>query len=89
MTIKRLQRYQVDTCFSMRDDKGGYCLTDDVTELEATNAELVKALEEAAKLISTMNENALSLQVTNVVDRSYFTRVSAILASAKGRIRWN
>ena len=47
MSITKLQRYYVtrnDAAFP--HEEGDYCLTDDVTELEATNAELVKALEE-------------------------------------------
>jgi len=45
MSIKRLQRYDVAPGWDLTDPTGDYCLSSDVTELEATNVELVKALE--------------------------------------------
>ena len=45
MSIKRLQRYDIDEDNDLVSDYYGYyCLTKDVTELEATNAELVRLL---------------------------------------------
>ena len=41
----KLQRYRINNCADIADDKGGYCDADDVTELEATNAELVNMLD--------------------------------------------
>ena len=46
MSIKRLQRYDIDEDNDLVSDYYGYyCLTKDVTELEATNAELVRLLD--------------------------------------------
>jgi len=51
MSIKRLQRYDIDAGSDLIPDiEGCCCLTDDVTELEATNAELYKALDELLSL---------------------------------------
>jgi len=46
----KLQRYRINNCADIADDKGGYCDADDVTELEAINESLVKALEDTLKL---------------------------------------
>ena len=47
MSIKKLQRYDIDEDGDLVSDSayGYYCLTKDVTELEATNAELVRLLD--------------------------------------------
>jgi len=66
MSIKKLQRYDYDTAYNgntgqyqvifFKEDEGFYCADKDVTELEATNAELVKALEELLGEITEMAE---------------------------------
>ena len=44
MTIKKLQRHRVHADEWIGLEDGSYCTAEDVTELEATNAELVRLL---------------------------------------------
>ncbi|MBL4795922.1 MAG: hypothetical protein JKY50_00760 [Oleispira sp.] len=73
MSIKRLQRYDIDEDGDLVSDSayGYYCLTKDVTELEATNAELYNMLEHLVE------QDCIS-------DSSLHREVIVLLASAKG-----
>ena len=44
MRIKKLNRYWAEIDLELDNEVGEYCLSSDVTELEATNAELVRLL---------------------------------------------
>lgn len=68
MTIKKLQRYflsadfdEVPTESDQLCTSGVYCLTEDVTELEATNEELVKALEDLLEELTHLGFNSKAI----------------------------
>ena len=71
MSIKRLERHRVeiDQCIGVED--GVYCDADDVTELEATNAELYNMLEHLVE------QDCIS-------DCSLHKEAIVLLASARG-----
>ena len=82
MNIKKLQRYRINNCADIADDKGGYCDSADVTELEATNAELVKALEETLRFLEDMHTEPTNATIQRSVE--FKAEICDILASARG-----
>ena len=84
MSIKKLQRYYLDPDFDeVPHEDGDYCLTEDVTELEATNAELVKALEYIKRGLTEANPNCGKLYLFQRMSNAFEIAEKA-LASAKG-----
>ncbi len=83
MSIKKLQRYDIDEDGDLVSDSayGYYCLTKDVTELEATNAELVKALEEILSLAAPLIYDHLDWTSE---DHDSIIAARKALASARG-----
>ena len=72
MIIKRLNRYDIDEDNDLVSDYYGYyCLTKDVTELEATNADLYAMLEHLVE------QDCIS-------DSSLHKEAIVLLASARG-----
>ena len=75
MSIKKLDRYLIE--------HGVYCDADDVTELEATNAELVKALEELNRHLLEANPHCGRIYLFERISNA-FEIADKALASAKG-----
>ena len=44
MSAKKLQRYRINNCADIADDNGGYCLSQEVTEIEQAVDDLMSEM---------------------------------------------
>ena len=84
MSIKKLQRYDVLPGWDLTDPTGDHCRSEDVAELEATNAELVKALEGALKMLEGIYESPNVEGASLFVGGNDIVDIQEALASARG-----
>ena len=75
MSIKKLDRYLIE--------EADYCDGDDVTELEATNAELAKALEEIKRHLLEANPHCGRIYLFGRISNA-FDIADKALSTARG-----
>ena len=83
MSIKRLKRYRTNNAPAVADSDGCWVADYAVTELEATNAELVKALEEIKRHLLEANPHCGRIYLFERISNA-FEIADKALASAKG-----